>query len=188
MMTRTKSRAIELELEASQRQLLPEIVIAPPDQVENKETANSLQIATQAHVPRSQNKTTEPIMQGSQQIDSNDVLAATTPADKKTDKTTYDSALTKHYVSTGHCFTSNDFTILLSDRNERRLLVKESFSIIDKNPKLNGTDRSVPLYVFPDGIPKSHNVRLNQPAQTTDIHLAADPPPTTDQPRTTTTT
>ncbi|CAF1410790.1 unnamed protein product [Adineta steineri] len=52
MMTRTKSRAIELELEASQRQLLPEIVIAPPDQVENKETANSLQIATQAHVPR----------------------------------------------------------------------------------------------------------------------------------------
>jgi hypothetical protein len=65
------------------------------------------------------------------------------------------SALSKHYVSTGHVFTNKDFQILLSDHHRYRLLIKESLLIRQRNPKLNGTDRSLPLYIYPDGLEKN---------------------------------
>ena len=84
------------------------------------------------------------------------------------------SALTKHFVSTGHAFTDKDFKILLSDRNRYRLLIKESLLIRQREPKLNGTDRSTPLYIFSDGIPKITKRIFNQVARTSDIHMDTD--------------
>lgn len=72
--------------------------------------------------------------------------------DKKGETTTPKSSIAKHYYSTGHIFTSNDFRILLTEQHKYRLLIKESMLIRKRQPILNGTDRSVPLYVFPDGI------------------------------------
>ena len=39
------------------------------------------------------------------------------------------SALTKHYISTGHVFTNNDFKGLLTEHPRYRPLIKESLSM-----------------------------------------------------------
>ncbi|CAF0928945.1 unnamed protein product [Didymodactylos carnosus] len=62
------------------------------------------------------------------------------------------SAISKHYLTTGHVFTSNDFEIVLREKHRYKLLVKESLVIRTISPVLNGTDRSVPLYVYSNGI------------------------------------
>ena len=63
------------------------------------------------------------------------------------------SAITKHYLTTGYIITKENFGILVSDSHRYRLLLKESLSILKNSPKLNGIDRFIPLYVFPDDLP-----------------------------------
>ena len=62
------------------------------------------------------------------------------------------SALAKHYLSTGHIFSHTDFQIILSDQHRYRLTVKESLLIRQRDPQLNRTERSLPLYIYPDGL------------------------------------
>ncbi|CAF1209245.1 unnamed protein product [Didymodactylos carnosus] len=68
------------------------------------------------------------------------------------------SAIAKHYKNTGHVMKNSDFRIILSEQHKYRLLVKESLLIRSEAPVLNGTDRSVPLYVFPDGVEKKKTI------------------------------
>ncbi|CAF1482424.1 unnamed protein product [Didymodactylos carnosus] len=62
------------------------------------------------------------------------------------------SARSKHYLTTGHAITGNDFGIVLRETHLYKLLVKESLVIRAIAPSLNGTDRSVSLYVYSNGI------------------------------------
>jgi hypothetical protein len=84
--------------------------------------------------------------------------------DKKGETTTPKSSIAKHYYATGHKFISDDFKILTTEQHRYRLLVKESILIRKQNPVLNNTDRSVPLYVYPNGVnpmtTKTENLRL----------------------------
>ncbi|CAF3597166.1 unnamed protein product [Rotaria socialis] len=61
------------------------------------------------------------------------------------------SAITKHYLSTGHVLHNSDFRVLLKEQNRYRLVIKESLLIKANEPKLNGKERSMPLYIFPNG-------------------------------------
>jgi hypothetical protein len=65
------------------------------------------------------------------------------------------SALGKHVKRTGHSIEFQNPLILNQDQRNYRLLSKESLEIRSKKPVLNGTDTSVPLYVFPEGNTKS---------------------------------
>ncbi|CAF4296389.1 unnamed protein product [Rotaria sp. Silwood2] len=74
------------------------------------------------------------------------------------------STISKHYIKTRHMFTKDDFSILLMEQYRYRLRIKESLLIKAKDPKLNGYEGSMPLYVFPNGIrinkKKNNTVRL----------------------------
>jgi len=65
------------------------------------------------------------------------------------------SALEKHVKYTGHAINFQDVQIINQDQKPYRLVIKESIAIRSKKPILNGTDTSVPLYVFPEGYQKS---------------------------------
>ncbi|CAF1424651.1 unnamed protein product [Adineta steineri] len=73
-------------------------------------------------------------------------------ADKKEETKIPKSSIEKHYRKTGHTFEPDDFKILTTEQHRYRLLVRESIHIARENPVLNNTDRSVPLYVYPDGV------------------------------------
>ena len=62
------------------------------------------------------------------------------------------SALAKHYVLRSHLFSQNHFQILLTDKYRYRLLIKETLLIKKLKPTLNATDRSVPLYIYAEGV------------------------------------
>ncbi|CAF1391704.1 unnamed protein product [Didymodactylos carnosus] len=62
------------------------------------------------------------------------------------------SAIGKHYSNTGHVITDNNFEIVLREKQKYKLLVKESLVIRASLSMLNGTDRSVPLYVYSEGV------------------------------------
>jgi hypothetical protein len=62
------------------------------------------------------------------------------------------SALAKHYVIRNHLFKQNHFKILLNDKYRYRLLIKETLLIKKRKPALNATDRSLPLYIYADGL------------------------------------
>ncbi|CAF1608090.1 unnamed protein product, partial [Didymodactylos carnosus] len=61
----------------------------------------------------------------------------------------------KHYKDTGHQFTSDNFRITLPEKHKYKLLLKESLAIRAIAFVLNGTDRSVPLYVYPGGVKRT---------------------------------
>jgi hypothetical protein len=65
------------------------------------------------------------------------------------------SALGKHVKNTSHSIDFQNPLILNQDQKNYRLLIKESIKIRSRKPILNGTDTSVPLYVFPEGYRKS---------------------------------
>ncbi|CAF4860100.1 unnamed protein product [Rotaria socialis] len=62
------------------------------------------------------------------------------------------SSITKHYIATNHIITEENFKILHNEKRKYRLKIKESLLIITRAPQLNGTERSMPLYIYPDGI------------------------------------
>ena len=79
----------------------------------------------------------------------------TTPPHLDTDKDqSKSSALASHTQETGHHINWSDFRIVWQDENPYRLLIKESLLIQAFQPELNRTTNSVPLIVFPDGLPR----------------------------------
>ncbi|CAF1624252.1 unnamed protein product, partial [Didymodactylos carnosus] len=66
------------------------------------------------------------------------------------------SAIQKHNADKHHNFDWDNWNIIERDRIQYRLLIKESVSILALKSDLNGTVRSMPLIVFPDGLPMNH--------------------------------
>ncbi|CAF1264942.1 unnamed protein product [Didymodactylos carnosus] len=66
------------------------------------------------------------------------------------------SAIQKHSADKHHNFDWDNWNITERDRIQYRLLIKESLSILALKPDLNGTVRSVPLIVFPNGLSMNH--------------------------------
>ncbi|CAF1357575.1 unnamed protein product, partial [Didymodactylos carnosus] len=65
------------------------------------------------------------------------------------------SALEKHAHDSFHKIDWDNWRIVDRDNIEYRLLIKESLFILAFKPNLNGTVRSVPLIVFPNGLSKT---------------------------------
>ena len=67
------------------------------------------------------------------------------------------SAIFRHIRETGHNFDWKNWIILSKDRHPYRLCIRESLAIAELQPSLNGTVRSVPLLVYPEGCPRKRN-------------------------------
>ena len=67
---------------------------------------------------------------------------------KTSHNTGQNSALDKHVRDIGHSINFRNVKILTHDQKSSRLMIKESIEIRSKQPKLNVTDTSVPLYGF----------------------------------------
>ncbi len=65
------------------------------------------------------------------------------------------SAVKQHEEETGHRIDWKNFHVVTQDNHPYRLLIKESLLIKAYEPELNRTTHSVPLIVFPDGLPKT---------------------------------
>ncbi|CAF1132794.1 unnamed protein product, partial [Didymodactylos carnosus] len=65
------------------------------------------------------------------------------------------SSIAKHKVDSGHAIDWTNFGLVWRDRNPYCLLLKESLVIQAYKPELNCTTHSVPLIVFPEGLPKN---------------------------------
>lgn len=79
------------------------------------------------------------------------------------------SAISKHYLHTGHVFTEDSFRIIHEEKHKYKLLIKEALLIHRQNPDLNQNVRSMPLYIYPDGlnVPK----HIKQTGKVTPIKL-----------------
>ena len=64
------------------------------------------------------------------------------------------SSLAQHAKDTGHHSHWTGFRVVWRDDNPYRLLIKESLLIQAFKPELNRTTHSVPLIVYPDGLPR----------------------------------
>jgi len=148
---------------SNQRKQLPKPSSLPTNHIQHNHLLQASKVRKKIHVTRSQTKKTSTITHKLEEDDIDHLLLNTIPVDEQDKIVTPKSALAKHYVSTGHLFTDKDFQILLSDQHRYRLLINESLLIREKNPKLNGTDRSLPLYIYPAGIEKkrTHTSKTN---------------------------
>ncbi|CAF2999044.1 unnamed protein product [Rotaria sp. Silwood2] len=72
------------------------------------------------------------------------------PVKKTTD---INSALADHQRETRHSIDWENYKILWRDNLPHRLLLKESLVIKAHQPALNRTTHSVPLLIFPEGVP-----------------------------------
>ncbi len=61
----------------------------------------------------------------------------------------------------------------MSDQQRYRLLIEESMLIRQREPKLNGTGRSLPLYIYPDGLQKVENKKSNLCSKPSVNHIDA---------------
>jgi len=64
------------------------------------------------------------------------------------------SSIKQHEKETGHHMDWSNFQVVWQDNHPYRLLIKESLLIQAFEPELNKTTHSVPLVVFPDGLPR----------------------------------
>jgi hypothetical protein len=137
---------------STQRNPLPKPLSLPTKKSTRKTLSNRLTVPMKVHNTRSRTKKTISVKETLQDDVIEPILNTTRPVEKPNTNLLVKSALTKHYISTGHIFSNTDFQILLSDQHRYRLLVKESLLIRQRNPQLNGTERSLPLYIYPDGL------------------------------------
>ncbi|CAM4834624.1 unnamed protein product [Rotaria magnacalcarata] len=153
MITRSQSRMNQQLL--NQRKLLPKLstILTRQKQTANVSNHNKVQKKVVKTKPKPKNITT--IHKKLTEDDIDDILTNTTPVDKKNLDITPRSAVSKHFAATGHRFTTDDFDILLSDYHRYRLVIKESLLIIRRNPKMNVNERSMPLYIYPDGLSRT---------------------------------
>lgn len=169
MATRSQTRMIQHT--SNQRKLLPKPLSLSVSDLNQEETSHKTQLKVIGDITKSQTRKLKPIKQNLDATDINEILKTTTSVVKNETNLIPKSALTKHYVATGHVFRDNDFKILLSDRHRYRLLIKESILIRQKEPKLNGTDRSIPLYIYPDGVHHSNEHVRKPAARISDINM-----------------
>ena len=66
------------------------------------------------------------------------------------------TSIKKHIVETGHNMDWKNFNVVCQKNHHFCLLIKESLLIQAFQPELNKTTHSVPLIVFPDGLPKKY--------------------------------
>jgi hypothetical protein len=141
-----------MEHPSTQRKLLHKPLSLPTKNSRQKPSPNRLIVPMKVHNTRPRTKRIISVKESLQEDVIEQILITTTPVEKPNTNLHVKSALTKHYLSTGHIFSDTDFKILLSDQHRYRLLVKESLLIRQRDPKLNGTERSLPLYIYPDGL------------------------------------
>jgi hypothetical protein len=65
------------------------------------------------------------------------------------------SSLLQHAKDTNHRIDWSNFRVVWQDNNSYKLLIKESLLIQAFQPELNRTTHSVPLIVYPDGLPRN---------------------------------
>jgi hypothetical protein len=161
---------------SNQRKLLPRRSSLPAENKKRKNASIANKVQKKVYMTRSQTKTIKTIKQKLEEDDIDDILSNTVPVNTNKADSGPKSALSKHYVSTGHVFTDKDFQILLSDQHRYRLLVKESLLIRQRSPKLNGTDRSLPLYIYPEGFEKQDPAisNINNHTSNTNINIGMD--------------
>jgi hypothetical protein len=164
MTTRSQTR-INKNIE-NQRKLLPKQCSLPINN--DQSNAHKLQKKTQTNASHANKAPT--ISAHLQKTVVDGILLNTIPAPNPHNLIPK-SALAKHYVATGHLFTNKDFKILLTDQQRFRLHIKESLLIKQKQPQLNRTERSLPLYIYPDGIQKTNNNQSNQTAGSSFEHM-----------------
>jgi hypothetical protein len=161
MTTRSKSRMLAQIPNQRTSTLIP----IHSSQKSQSNTHSSLTASTRMKPssPKGCPKKTKTIPLNLPQDDIDELLSQLTLVDSVKKPLVPKSAMTRHYLKTGHIITKHDFRIILSDAHRYRLIIKESLLIRQKCPKLNGTDRSLPLYVFPEGIPYRKVIIINNP-------------------------
>ena len=90
-------------------------------------------------------------------IDENGDNTVSTTSNELTSSSDKTSAVFRHIRETGHNIDWKNWIILSKDRHPYRLCVRESLAITELEPSLNGTVRSVPLLVYPEGCPRKRN-------------------------------
>jgi hypothetical protein len=75
---------------------------------------------------------------------------------KEKDENYKNSEIFKHGKEKNHGMDWEGSQVIWSDNSSNKLLVKESLIIKAYESELNRTTHSVPLYVFPDGLPKHY--------------------------------
>ena len=66
-----------------------------------------------------------------------------------------DTGISRHEQQTGHKMNWESFKVICQDSNRYKLLLKESLVIQAYETKLNLTTHSVPMLVFPEGLPRT---------------------------------
>ncbi|CAM4840181.1 unnamed protein product [Rotaria magnacalcarata] len=160
MITRSKSRMNQQLLD--QRKLLPKLstILTIEKKTANLSSHNKVQKKLVKTKSKPKNITT--IHKKLTEDDIDDILKNTTTVEKKNVDIIPKSALSKHFAATGHRFNADDFDILLSDYHRYRLVIKESLLIIRRNPTLNVNERSMPLYIYPDGLSRATMTEAKQ--------------------------
>ena len=82
------------------------------------------------------------------------VRETTTTNDDNNDNRAAKSSIAQHEKETGHHMNWSNFRVIWQDNHFYRLLIKESLLIKAYEPELNKTTHSVPLLVFPEGLPR----------------------------------
>jgi hypothetical protein len=150
MNTQAKTRMMEHV--SNQRKLLPKPSSLTTTNKKSKNAHSADKIDKKVHMTRSQ---TRQIVTAKETLTKSDIaptFMTITPVGEIENKLIPKSAISKHYVATKHVLSAKDFQILLCDPHKYRLVIKESLCIRHTNPVLNGADRSIPLYIYPDGI------------------------------------
>ncbi|CAF3195184.1 unnamed protein product [Rotaria socialis] len=160
MITRSQSRMNQQLL--NQRKLLPKLSTILTRETKTTTVLNHNKVQKKVKITESKTKNITTIHKKLTDDEIDDILTNTTLVDKKTVNIIPKSAISKHSAATGHRFNNEDFGILLADYHRYRLIIIESLLIIKRNPKLNINERSMPLYIYPDGLSIAQKKETNQ--------------------------
>ena len=149
MTTRSATRMHEQT--SKQRKNLPKPFDSSTTTSDNHTTTDRPQVPKKTHITRAKTRTLSKIPQSLPEEELDQILTETTSVQATKKARMPNSALTRHYLATGHLFTDQDFNILLADPHRYKLLIKESLLIKKTRPAFNGMERSLPLYIYPDG-------------------------------------
>ncbi|CAM4842754.1 unnamed protein product [Rotaria magnacalcarata] len=164
MITRSQSRMSQQLL--NQRKLLPKLSTILTREKQTANVSNHTKVQKKVVKTKSKPKNITTIHKKLTEYDIDDILSNTTAVYKKNVNIIPKSTISKHSAATGHRFNNEDFGILLADYHRYRLIIKESLLIIKRNPKLNVNERSMPLYIYPDGLSKVQKKETNQHSTT----------------------
>ncbi|CAF3533244.1 unnamed protein product [Rotaria socialis] len=119
---------------------------------EKKQQETKTTIKYTAPLTRSKTGKLPPVVVKLNSVDLHNLLDQTNLKQKNENIRIPKSSITKHYIATNHTITEENFKILHNEQRKYRLKIKESLLIITRAPQLNGTERSMPLKIYPDGL------------------------------------